>query len=261
MPLPAMLIDRGDLVLHFDTQDMLDVALFGGLLLNIVELARSSEQLGPTVEARIAEFRTGSLTARLKFTREDFRDGIAVGGLLVALYAALQDPAQPAGLKCAQIMVDQSVSSVELCTLERSFTVPRDNPAVRALEQKRAASPSKDELNSNRVISDDWQPTNWRDAQLSMVAAEHAPNDASNYLRAYGTFMEPQEGKLIFEDELGYLHPVIDPDIETFARVNRRVSIWIEGNPTSVGPQGQSTYVIRSVSGRPNTNYDQGQIT
>ncbi|GAB7550693.1 hypothetical protein NRB_01870 [Novosphingobium sp. 11B] len=141
----GMLVEANDIVIHFETNDMIDAGLFGGLLLDIEKLAKSEDLFGPEAEVRLAEIRTGSITARLKILAPKLVEGAlnaTVTALTAALVTQLTTPEAPAAQKAAQIIIDQSVTHIEIRNSEGSIFIDRDNPAVKSLLRERELKPN-----------------------------------------------------------------------------------------------------------------------
>ena len=132
---PNVKLGEADVVLHFETNDMLNAGRFGVILEDIVALARSPDFFGLDVDVRIAELSTGSLTARLTMICSIAASLSAMGSFALALQEHMNSPTDNIGQHVAEMMVDDGVASIDIVTTTHHVQVNRnDNPAVSALE-------------------------------------------------------------------------------------------------------------------------------
>lgn len=132
---PNVKVGEADVVLHFETNDMLNAGRFGVILEDIVALARSPDFFGLDVDVRIAELSTGSLTARLTMICSIAASLSAMGSFALALQEHMNSPTDNIGQHVAEMMVDDGVASIDIVTTTHHVQVNRnDNPAVSALE-------------------------------------------------------------------------------------------------------------------------------
>lgn len=272
MPFSTMQLEPTDIAIHFETQDMLDAGLFAELMTEIVAFLRHDDLFGAGADVRIAEIAMGSLTVRFKINPEKLIAGAAlvtavatIGQAVPGIAAMMEDPDTKAGQCAATIIIDQSVSRIEVKGATCSVTVTKENRAVQALEEARALEAIGltaetmdrfDELVNVKMPRALHSP-GLATVQLQdlkkferseLVFHEHirVPNvsaSGSTLYRARGVVRKRSDGRIVFLDRSDHATPIDTLDADWDVPFDRPIDIWFTAEANKPLPFRQLTVV------------------
>lgn len=128
-----------DVVLRFETNQIISPAAFGTVLREIERIARLKGMFGPDVEIGIVDMGTGSAWARIRIGLTIAAEVAAIAGFGLVLSDYIQRERGALAEAVATLAIDDSVVEARIVTREKTITIAtHDLPARMIVEAKRA---------------------------------------------------------------------------------------------------------------------------